>query len=375
MRIKAALQSNAALLCAVIVVQFGLFETGLRLKGGTEAAPEFQRLFTTDPRLSYRLRPGATARFKTADFDTQIEINAIGVRDREVGPKRPGERRIVVLGDSLVMAVQVPLGDTFPAQLERRLNRRAEPPDAYRVINAGVQGYGPVEEYLFHRYVTSLVDPDLVILALYVGNDALEAAASADRLGAVRHDTPSAAPALPDRFAQWRRRVVRRSMVLQVARLRVTSVLYRFGWGHEIDPPLRAYLPEGSPDIARGLDVTRDAVARLASLTSSQHARLVVLLVPARFQVDDGDFRRLRDSVAQSGKTLERDLATERFKAALNGLGVPVVDALPSLRDAARQSDVFMQSTAHFTPFGHEVMAKILERYLKEAGLVEGQGR
>jgi len=164
-------------------------------------------------------------------------------------------------------------------------------------------------------------------------------------------------------------------MVLQVARLRVTSVLYRFGWGHEIDPPLRAYLPEGSPDIARGLDVTRDTVARLASLTSSQHARLVVLLVPARFQVDDGDFRRLRDSVAQSGKTLERDLATDRFKAALNGLGVPVVDALPPLRDAARQSDVFMQSTAHFTPFGHEVMAKILERYLKEAGLVEGQGR
>jgi len=356
-------------------VQFGLFEAGLRLKGGSEAAPEFQRLFTSDPRISFRLRPGATARFRTADFDTQIAINAIGVRDREVGPKVPGERRIVVLGDSLVMAVQVPLEATFPAQLERRLNRGAAPPATYRVINAGVQGYGPVEEYLFHQHVTALVEPDLVVLALYVGNDALEAAASAGRLGAVTADTPTGTPAMPDRFAQWRRRIVRRSMVLQIARLRVTSVLYRFGWGHEIDPPLRAYLPESSPEIRRGLDVTRDAVARLAALASSQHARLLVLLLPARFQVDDADFRRLRDSVAQSGKTLQRDLATERFKAALQGLDVPVLDPLPALRAAARQSDVFMQSTAHFTPFGHEVMARVLEQYLKETGLTGGRDR
>ena len=375
MGIKDALQSNAALLCVVIIVQFGLFETGLRLKGGTEATPEFQRLFTSDPRLSYRLRPGATARFKTADFDTQIEINAIGVRDREVGPKRAGERRIVVLGDSLVMAVQVPLDDTFPARLERLLNDGAAPPVSYRVVNSGVQGYGPVEEYLFHRYVTSLVDPDLVILALYVGNDALEAAGSEARLGPVQRDAQSPRPGPGDLFAQWRRRVVRRSMVLQVARLRVTSILYRFGWGHEIDPPLRAYLPESSPDITKGLGVTRDAVARLASLASSQRAHLVVLLLPARFQVDDGDFQRLRDSVAQSGKTLERDLATQRFKRALEGLDVPVLDALPPLRAAARHADVFMQSTAHLTPFGHETLAKVLERYLRDTGFPDGHER
>ena len=89
MRIKAALTSNAALLCAVILVQFGLFEAGLRLTGGTEAAPEFQRLFTPDPVLGYRLKPGATARFTTADFDTRITINQAGVRDREIGPKAP----------------------------------------------------------------------------------------------------------------------------------------------------------------------------------------------------------------------------------------------------------------------------------------------
>ncbi|MGE5198957.1 MAG: alginate O-acetyltransferase AlgX-related protein, partial [Rhodospirillaceae bacterium] len=159
------------------------------------------------------------------------------------------------------------------------------------------------------------------------------------------------------------------------ARMRVTTVLDRFGWRPEIDPPLRTYLPDPPPEIAKGLAVTKDVVSRLAALTKRQGARLVVVLLPARFQVDDGDYRRLEDIVERSGKTLERDGATERFKAALAGQNVPVFDALPALRAAARRSDVFMQSTAHFTPFGHEALAGALESDLKASILAERQGR
>lgn len=376
MRIKAALHSNAALLCAVALVQFGLFEAGMRLGGGTEAAPEFQQLFTPDPVVGYRLRPGASARFKTADFDTRISINQAGVRDREIGPKAPGESRVVVLGDSLVMSVQVPVEDTFVARLERRLNDGAVPPASYRVINAGVQGYGPVEEYLFHREVTAALRPDIVILALYPGNDAVEAAATAYKLRAPGPSRSADADlGAWQRFTQWRRRLIRKSIVLQVARLRVTTVLDRFGWRPEIDPPLRTYLPDAPPEIGKGLDVTKDVVSRLNAFTASEGARLVVVLLPARFQVDDGDYSRLQAIVARSGQTLERDRATERFTKALAGSGVPVFDALPALREAARMSDVFMQSTAHFTPFGHDALAAALEHYLRETVLARGEGR
>ena len=376
MRIKAALTSNAALLCAVILLQFGIFESGLRLKGGTEAAPEFQKLFMPDPVIGYRLKPGAVARFRTADFDTRITINRAGVRDREIGPKAAGECRIVVLGDSLVMSAQVPVEETFVARLERRLNASAKPPATYRVINAGVQGYGPVEEYLFHREVTAALRPDVVILSLYPGNDAVEAASSAHRLREGGSTTPEDDGVTAyQRFTLWRRRMIRRSIVLQVARLRVTTMLDRFGWRPEIDPPLRTYLPDAPPEIARGVAAVTDVVSRMAALTTRQGARLVVVLLPARFQVDDGDYGRLKAIVERSGRTLERDRATERFKAALAGLDVPVLDVLPPLREAARQSDVFMQSTAHFTPFGHESLAGVLERYLKATILADGQGR
>ncbi len=64
---------------------FFVFEAGLRIAGGSEAAPVFQQLFMQDPAMGgYRLRPGAKARFRTTDFETDIAINSSGVRDREI---------------------------------------------------------------------------------------------------------------------------------------------------------------------------------------------------------------------------------------------------------------------------------------------------
>jgi lysophospholipase L1-like esterase len=370
MGFRAVAQSRGALLCAIVLGQFVLFEAGYRLKSGSEAAPAFQKLFLPHNQLGYRPAPGVSTRFKTAEFDTLITINGSGVRDRDIGPRAPLERRVVVLGDSLVMAVQVPLEQTFVSRLEQSLNATASDGRTYRIINAGVQGYGPVEEYLFHRDVSSAFAPDVVVMAIYVGNDAVEAGATAGRLGTTAAG-PAPEPSCYDRFTQWRRRLMRRSIVLQVVRLRVTTLLGRFGWTEEIDPPLRTYLPEVPPEIQRGLLVTRDVVMRLKALTESQGSRLVVVLLPARFQVEDGDFGRLREIVARAGKTLERDRATARFHEALEGIGVPVMDALPVLKAAANPASLYFASTAHFTAYGHEVLASALQGFLAETGVLE----
>ena len=124
------------------------------------------------------MKPGARVRFTTVEFDTEIAINGAGVRDDdEIGPKAPDERRILILGDSLVLSVQVPFRQTFGELLEQRLNAKPSP-YRYRVINGGVQGYGPVQELLFFRAIAPAVQPDLVIETIFVGNDAEEAVAS-----------------------------------------------------------------------------------------------------------------------------------------------------------------------------------------------------
>jgi len=365
-----------------MLVQFGLFEAGLRIHAGSEAAPVFQQLFTRDPEIGVRLRPGASARFKTSEFETDIVINASGVRDSEIGPKPPGERRIVVLGDSIVLSVQVQADETFCARLQQRLNANRAPAGAsYRVINAGVQGYGPVEEFRFFEHVASRFEADIVLVTVYVGNDAMEASDSGDAvLPRPASDQTAATPApadatRPSRWPLGMRRLVRRSMLLQTVRLRAVTLLDRYSQVHPIDRALTMYLRTVPPDMERGLAVTRECVRRIAESAAGQGARTGIVLVPARFQVADDNYENLKAIVAESGEALLRDAATDRFTAALSGLGLPMVDTLPALRDASGRTRVFMRSTAHFTRDGHEVMADALARFLRDAGLLDGYGR
>ena len=116
---------RALLFLAIAAAQFALFEIALRAWGHSEASPAFQSLFMHDPVIGHRLRPNARTRFVTAEFGTEIAINGQGVRDdAEIGPKAADERRIVVLGDSLVLSVQVEPRQTFCELLEARLNAR-----------------------------------------------------------------------------------------------------------------------------------------------------------------------------------------------------------------------------------------------------------
>ena len=364
------LARRVLLLLAIAGAQFAAFEGALRTWGHSEAAPSFQALFVPDAQIGYRLRPNARTRFVTSEFDAHIAINAQGVRDdRDIGPKPANERRIVVLGDSLVLSVQVDRQETFCSLLEARLNRDGGP-YTYRVINAGVQGYGPVEELLFFRHIASHFQPDLVVETIFVGNDAEEAVAAAPRLRAGGRATGDV---VSESVRTRLRRLVRRSMVLQVLRLRVMSVIDRVPtWKARPEPPLQSYAAHPAARIAEGLRISRDCVAAIADEAAETGARTMVMFIPARFQVNDLDYGQLTSAVTQAGGELVRDAASERFDKAISELPLPRLDVLPALRAAPRPDDMFFQQTVHLTPRGHEVVAEAMERFIREKGLASG---
>jgi lysophospholipase L1-like esterase len=358
------------LFALVLGLRFVIFELGLRRWGSSEAAPSFQGLFTGDPVIGYRLQPGARTRFATSEFDTEIAINQAGVRDdEEIGPKASNERRILVLGDSLVLSVQVPVEQTFTEHLERALNetRSAASGLTYRVINGGVQGYGPVEELLFFRHLVREIQPDLVLVSVFVGNDAEEAVTSQPKLSP---DRPTA-ELLTESLITRLRRTVRRSMVLQVLRLRVVAATDRFrSSAGPPEPPLQSYAANPAPRIPQGIALSRDLFGQLAAEAERAGAQTAFVLMPARFQVDDADYGRLRDVVAAAGGELRRDAATERFADALAELNRPMLDLLPALRRALPGPDLFFQENVHLTRRGHAVVGEALARFVQERSLL-----
>lgn len=352
--------ARVGLLTVILVAQFAVLEAGLRWHGGSEAAPGFQRLFMQDPRVGHRLQPGATTRYTTPEFSTDIAINAQGVRDdAPIGPKAANERRIVILGDSLVFSVQVGLQETFAKQLERRLSAE-QSQFKWRVINAGVQGYGPVDEWLFYRNVVADFDADLVLIVVFVANDAVEAH---DKSAWIDAGGPPAG-AVTEVAATRLRRLVRSSMVLQNVRLRWDALKSRVA-GQVGERPIATYLEVAPPDVVDGLEVSRRAFGLIADEAASRGGRTALVLMPARFQTDDADFGRLHELVVAGGGTLVRDVATERFRDALAPLGLPILDLLPILSAEPNRVELFFQRNVHLTPRGHRVVGQALQTFVE----------
>jgi len=234
----------------------------------------------------------------------------------------------------------------------------------WRVINGGVQGYGPVDEWLFYKTVGAPLEPDVILIVAFVGNDATEAN---DREAWIDAGGPPQDETI-DRASDRIRRVTRSSVVLQTVRLRVDQLKAHFA-GPAPERPLTSYLADPPPEVLHGLEVSRRAFGLIAADASSRHARTAIVLMPARFQTDDADFSRLAVIVSRGGGTLVRNSSSDRFRAALAPLGLPVLGLQPILAAQPQREDLFFQRNVHLTPRGHAVVADALFQFMQQNGL------
>lgn len=139
-------------------------EFGLRIAG---FGPHFM---AADRLLGWRYVPNAPYRW-IAEGGSSGRINPAGWRDvpREE-PRGEGVTRILLLGDSFVAALQVPLDSTCFRRLERGLNARAAIGRRFEVVAMAQDGNGTAAEYLTWRRYGRPYDPD-VVAVVFVLND------------------------------------------------------------------------------------------------------------------------------------------------------------------------------------------------------------
>lgn len=94
-----------------------------------------------DRELGYTLRPGK-CRFANLEFDTEVRVNRLGVRDDAASLEQP---EIVILGDSYAMGWGVTEEATFGSKLEQMAG--------LRVLNAGISSYGTAQELALLRRI------------------------------------------------------------------------------------------------------------------------------------------------------------------------------------------------------------------------------
>jgi len=103
---------------------------------------------------------------------TMIKINSDGFRDREFSIHKPRDAfRIIALGDSMTFGLGLDIEDTWPKQLENKLNALNNSIN-YEVLNFGVPGYNTFEEVEMFKEKGIKYNPDMILLGFLV-NDIL----------------------------------------------------------------------------------------------------------------------------------------------------------------------------------------------------------
>jgi hypothetical protein len=157
----------------VVLIIFGVICAGLVAEVGVRVANRFFPYFYCyDAARGWGLRPNIAGYYRR-EGAAYVEINSGGFRGPEVArTKPPGTIRIAVLGDSYTEAIQVPYEDTFASVAARQLTqcpllkgRRVE------ALNFGVDGYGTTQELVTLREKVWAYQPDIVVLAIFLGND------------------------------------------------------------------------------------------------------------------------------------------------------------------------------------------------------------
>ena len=142
-------------------------EIALRIMG--ISYPSF---YQADPHRGHALIPGISGWWKH-EGKGWISVNKDGLRDKNYPKEKPDNTyRIAVIGDSFAEAIQVNENETFWSLMEEKLPQCERFKDQnIEVINFGVGDYGTAQEYMTLKHHVSQYSPDLVLLAVFTGND------------------------------------------------------------------------------------------------------------------------------------------------------------------------------------------------------------
>jgi hypothetical protein len=149
-------------LCELVVRAFHMAPDLHRIRIGAENTA-FK--LSDNPILGYELRENAN--YSDREFSERSRTNSHGQWDIERSFEKPaGTKRIIVLGDSVVLGGDVyDFHDNMTLQLEKRLSH-----SNVEVLNFGVTGYSTRAEIELLQTKGLKYDPDLVLL-LFVQND------------------------------------------------------------------------------------------------------------------------------------------------------------------------------------------------------------
>lgn len=343
--------------------------------------------------------------------NVSVKINSLGLRGEEVAyEKKPGVKRILILGDSYTFGVYVGNEETYSSVLESKLRQAGY---EVEVLNAGYAGgFETDQQYVWLMKEGLKYKPDIIILGFFHGNDITgikeenwvekdengwptkykDPNMKVDENGIIRsnrNDNKTVGAEFIYRLPLLREShfliALVNKMTFYLSRLeaRLNSstlpppgysvVYYPQIFGSSTEAFYQKYYHQTAPEVIAGFkakeEIFRKIVERMDQVAVENGAKFLLLMIPFNFEVQPEKFNQIifRDKEEYGLiKTFKDKLPVDYFnllKPTLAEKGIKYIDVLELMK--TNPGHYYPDNgEVHLNPAGHIFVADQLQKYL-----------
>lgn len=373
------------ILLAVLSVLLSIFVIELSLKYFCPQIDERDKMFEYDPDLGWKFIPNKRNFIVCPGRRRHyININSWGFRDNPAPSDDDDRKKILVLGDSFVTNVSVRDDEVFTEIIEGRLENTA-------VLNFGVNGYGQVQEYLLLRQWLDRIDPDIVILLIYVRNDfddnvggnwryPLPVARWDSEYSNLRLEPPPPDFASDESNYEWVSTHCGRSHLYSLVNKRLDILIDRLTQRREseyesslfIPPELYLCCMESSRSTGLLYKTMETLLLKIARYVEDRNTPMVFAVAPSFLQTDAELWSSTLMEYDVDSKGYMRSLPNRRLMQFAEENDLAMLDLLPILESEVHKGrQVFNPKEQHWTSEGNRIVADAVLDYLTGNSLVQ----
>ena len=306
--------------------------------------------------LGWKHSPDLSTTINTGEGTVTLYTDNRGLRVGREGAVE-SERSVLVLGDSFMAALQVEYEESLPGLLQAELSTMAGGPLAVR--NTGVGGWDPPHYLIKARQELARKVPELVVVAVYLGNDVVERGMDRfePRVPFPRPEFSIPAGLSPRAWVEalaapldFRLRQVSHLYVL--LRSQLVELRMRMGLSSVYFPQEYLAAEANSPR----WDITAAILQEIQAEADPHGVPVLFVLIPAHFQVLEDELASHVSAFSLDTLEIRIDQPNDLLGDRLRSRGLEVLDPLPALRAAVDRGEIpYGRVDSHFNEVGHQV--------------------
>jgi hypothetical protein len=306
----------------------------------TAYVPRRWPLYKEGDYFSWRLQAGA------------LSVNSLGYRGTEFGVEKGDATRILAVGDEATFGWGGVEEDSYPAQLETFLTKRF-PARRWQVINAGLTaGDAPDNYYLYLKREGLALNPDLILVGLFVRDDLDSDAASKHEW--IEQDGEGLPLRIRDADSEVvdnhlvPRRLVFRYFTPLLSRSHVFQRLVDIISPETPNPPAEDGVPFNyrltwAERTETAFERVRQLLAAMNTMARARGIPLYVLIIPERAQMNPRAF---------AGQQADNEKPQQVLREWFDRDGIKYIDLLAPLREASGGRSIHLERWSIPDPSG-----------------------